>query len=91
MSLRQHWHGPLGDSPRKSMQAMLARVTELRSYQALGVDHFEGRTYPGWHHHIVLTALAHAFSQQERLRRAGGPTLTLPQVRAIAHEDLTKW
>lgn len=55
----------------------------------LGIDHFEGRTYPGWQHHIVLTAIAHAFLQRERLRSTTGPTLTLPQVRAIAHEVFT--
>jgi hypothetical protein len=24
----------------------------------LGLDHFEGRTYPGWTHHVVLAAVA---------------------------------
>jgi SRSO17 transposase len=55
----------------------------------LGIDHFEGRTYPGWHHHIVLTAVAHAFLQQERLRAGADAGLTLPQVRAIAQEIFT--
>jgi SRSO17 transposase len=36
----------------------------------LGLDHFEGRTYPGWHHHLVVSAVAYAFLQQERLRAA---------------------
>jgi len=27
----------------------------------LGLDHFEGRSYPGWHRHVTLTALAQAF------------------------------
>jgi SRSO17 transposase len=27
----------------------------------LGLDHFEGRTYLGWHRHLTLTALAQAF------------------------------
>ncbi len=35
MSLRSYVDGLLGDSPRKSMAAMLARVTEPASYQAL--------------------------------------------------------
>ena len=37
-SLTQYVQGLLGDSARKSMQAMLARVTEPRSYQAF--QHF---------------------------------------------------
>ena len=32
----------------------------------LGLDHFEGRTYPGWNRHVVLTAVAYTFLQQER-------------------------
>ena len=27
----------------------------------LGLDHFEGRSYTGWHRHVTLTALAQAF------------------------------
>jgi SRSO17 transposase len=38
VSLRSYVDGLLGDSPRKSMAAMLARVTEPASYQAL--QHF---------------------------------------------------
>ena len=36
----------------------------------LGLDHFEGRTYPGWAHHMVLTAAAFTFLQFERRRVA---------------------
>ena len=34
---------------------------------ALGLDHFEGRSYPGWHHHVTLVSLAHGFLTLERL------------------------
>jgi SRSO17 transposase len=54
----------------------------------LGLDHFEGRSLPGWERHVVLTALAHAFLQRERQRRQNRG-LTLPQVRAIVQEILT--
>jgi SRSO17 transposase len=36
---------------------------------ALGLDHFEGRTYPGWNHHVTLVSVAHAFLTLERRRR----------------------
>ena len=36
---------------------------------ALGLDHFEGRTYPGWNHHVTHVAVAHAFRTLERRRR----------------------
>jgi SRSO17 transposase len=32
----------------------------------LGLDHFEGRSYLGWHRHITLTALAQAFCTRLR-------------------------
>lgn len=55
----------------------------------LGLDHFEGRSYPGWHHHVVLTAVAYAFLQRERMRPDADPALTLPAVRAIVTETFT--
>jgi SRSO17 transposase len=36
---------------------------------ALGLDHFEGRSWPGWHHHVTLVSVAHGFLTTERLRR----------------------
>ena len=33
---------------------------------ALGLDHFEGRTYRGWNHHVTLVSIAHAFLTLER-------------------------
>jgi SRSO17 transposase len=36
---------------------------------ALGLDHFEGRGWAGWHHHVTLVADAHGFLTLERLRR----------------------
>jgi SRSO17 transposase len=33
----------------------------------LGLDHFEGRTYTGWHRHVTLVALAQAFCTTLRL------------------------
>jgi SRSO17 transposase len=34
---------------------------------ALGLDHFEGRSFRGWHHHVTLVSVAHAFVTLERL------------------------
>jgi len=47
----------------------------------LGVDHFEGRTYRGWMHHTVLTAVAFTFLQLERAQVKAAPRPTLPTVR----------
>jgi SRSO17 transposase len=54
----------------------------------LGLDHFEGRSLPGWQRHVALTAVAYTFLQVERQRRASRD-LTLPRVRAIIQEILT--
>lgn len=54
----------------------------------LGIDHFEGRTFQGWHHHVVLTAVAYNFLQAER-RRRGRTALTFPMIRAIVQEIFT--
>jgi SRSO17 transposase len=52
----------------------------------LGLDHFEGRTWPGWTHHVVLTALAFTFLQLERLRYPTESRPTLPHVRMWLRE-----
>jgi SRSO17 transposase len=36
---------------------------------ALGLDHFQGRGWVGWHHHVTLVSVAHGFLTLERLRR----------------------
>ncbi|MFI6360216.1 IS701 family transposase [Streptomyces sp. NPDC050743] len=33
----------------------------------LGLDHFEGRSWTGWHHHATLVTAAHAFLTEQRL------------------------
>ena len=47
-----------------------------QSYQQikgeLGLDHFEGRFWRGWHHQVTLAFLAWAFLQTLRTRRKKG-------------------
>jgi SRSO17 transposase len=52
----------------------------------LGIDHFEGRSYRGWAHHTVLTAIAFTFLQVERRRSDDEPRPTLPTVRLWVRE-----
>jgi SRSO17 transposase len=54
----------------------------------IGLDHFEGRTLPGWERHMVLTAIAYSFLQSERCRRRQAH-LTLPVVRAVMTDVLS--
>jgi SRSO17 transposase len=68
----------LSDLPPDTPLKQLARLGKLRwriehDYRelkdALGLDHFEGRTYRGWNHHVTLVSVAHAFLTLERRRR----------------------
>ena len=52
----------------------------------LGIDHFEGRRYRGWAHHIVLTAVAFTFLQLARRRAPDETCPTLPVVRSWVRE-----
>jgi SRSO17 transposase len=54
----------------------------------LGLDHFEGRRYIGWMHHVVLAAVAFTFLQIERARHPDAPRPTLPIVRGWVREVL---
>lgn len=54
----------------------LARLARLRwtielDYKQLkghlGLDHYEGRSWAGWHHHVAMVTMAHAFLTLERL------------------------
>ncbi|MDI3281962.1 transposase, partial [Polyangium sp. 15x6] len=34
----------------------------------LGLDHFEGRSFPGWNHHVSVVLCCYAFVVVERMR-----------------------
>jgi|HubBroStandDraft_1064217.scaffolds.fasta_scaffold10665_4 SRSO17 transposase len=73
-------------SLRQQSQLMRARWPIEQGYQQmkeeLGLDHFEGRTWTGWHHHVTMVALAHAFLMTARAEGAPRRSLpTLPKVR----------
>ena len=68
----------LSNLPADTPLRDLARLGKLRwriehDYRelkdALGLDHFEGRTYRGWNHHVTLVSIAHAFLTLQRRRR----------------------
>lgn len=47
--------------------------------EELGLDHFEGRSWLGWHHHVTMTMIAFGFlaSEMARLKKTTG--LTIPK------------
>jgi SRSO17 transposase len=68
----------LANLPETTPLVELVRLARLRwrveqDYRelkgGLGLDHFEGRGWVGWHHHVTLVSVAHGFLTLERLRR----------------------
>jgi len=66
----------LSNLPETESRERLARLARLRwtielDYRQLkgelGLDHYEGRSYAGFHHHCALVSCAHAFLTLERL------------------------
>jgi SRSO17 transposase len=66
----------ISDLPASTSRAELVRLAKLRwriehDYRelkdGLGLDHYEGRTWNGWHHHVTLVSAAHAFCTLQRL------------------------
>jgi SRSO17 transposase len=73
-------------SLRQQAQLLRARWPIEQGYQQmkeeLGLDHFEGRKWTGWHHHVTMVALAHAFLMTIRAKGTERrPLPTLPRVR----------
>jgi SRSO17 transposase len=80
----------LSNLPADSPLTRLVQLAKLRwriehDYrelkQCLGLDHYEGRSYRGLHHHLTCVTVAHAFLTCCRLARAG-PQATRPQTAA---------
>jgi SRSO17 transposase len=50
----------------------------------VGLDHYEMRSWLGWHHHMLLVSLAHHFLVRLRIRfQEQSPALTIYQVRLL--------
>jgi len=50
----------------------------------VGLDHYEMRSWIGWHHHMLLVALAHHFLVRLRIQfQDRAPALTIYQVRLL--------
>jgi SRSO17 transposase len=68
-----YWLSNLTEAESRERLARLARLRwtiELDYRQLkgeLGLDHYEGRSYLGFHHHCALVTCAHAFLTLERL------------------------
>ena len=70
---------------KELVQIAMQRWRIERTYEdlkgELGLDHYEGRRFPGWHHHVTVALTCYAFVVAERSRRfppsAAGPLADL--------------
>lgn len=57
----------------------------------VGLDHYQTRSWLGWHHHMVLSFLAHHFLVRLRVKlKERAPALTIYQVRQLLLSVLPK-
>jgi SRSO17 transposase len=59
-------------SKREIIRLLKERWRTERMYEdlkgELGLDHFEGRSFTGWHHHVSVVLCCFAFVVAERVR-----------------------
>jgi SRSO17 transposase len=64
--------------PRRMSKKQIIRIIKERwrtekAYEELkeelGLDHFEGRSFTGWHHHVTVVLCCYAFIVAERMQR----------------------
>jgi len=63
---------PARMTKKQLVRVVMQRWRTERAYQdlkgELGLDHFEGRSFPGWHHHVSVVLCCYAFVVAERAR-----------------------
>ncbi|HMJ11853.1 MAG TPA: hypothetical protein VK524_10595 [Polyangiaceae bacterium] len=63
---------PPAISRKQLVRIVMQRWRTERAYEdlkgELGLDHFEGRRFSGWHHHVSVVLCCYAFIVAERAR-----------------------
>lgn len=90
----------LSNAPAEVPVEELVRVTGMRwpietcfeeCKEELGMDHYEVRSWTGWHHHMTLTMLAHHFLVHVRQELRGkSPGLTVSQAKLLLQTALPR-
>jgi SRSO17 transposase len=82
---------PLADLVRVSGMRWPIETIFEESKGEVGFDHYETRSWLGWHHHMVLSFLAHHFLVRLRVQlKELAPALTVYQVRLLLVSVLPK-
>ncbi len=75
---------PVGTLVRMSSVRWAVECCFAEGKGEVGLDHFETRSWRGWHHHMVLAMLAHHFLVRLRVQLGGvASALTVEQVRLL--------
>jgi len=89
----------LSNAPKHLSKRELVRVSGMRwpvetaiqeSKGELGMDHYETRSWRGWHHHMTMTLLAHHFLVRVRLRLKKKPSVDGPPSPRVAQRSLAQ-
>ena len=87
---RRHPTAPNWSASRRSAGG--SSTTTANSKTGLGLDHFEGRSFTGWHRHVTLAVLAQAFCTHAAPRpKSPCAGLTLYAVLRELQTLLTVW
>ena len=91
----------LGNAPEGTSLETLLKVAYSRwrvercfedDKSSIGLDHFEGRRYPGLLRHLILSAVSLLFLARVREKLLGSyPELTVSQVRQAASAIIQSW
>ncbi len=83
----------LSNAPAQTPLSEFVRISGMRwpietifeeAKGEVGLDHYEMRSWLGWHHHMLLVSLAHHFLVHLRIRfQQQAPALTIYQVRLL--------
>ncbi|MGH7495459.1 MAG: IS701 family transposase [bacterium] len=95
-----HWKFYRCNAPKQTSHDKLAELTAWRwpietvieeCKGELGMDHYEVRSWRGWHHHMTMTMLSHHFLVRTRIGLGkDAPALTVSQVRQLLDIVLPK-
>src|SRR5260221_6419373 len=55
---------------RSSLSSWICEQAHQQPKEELGLDHFEERSWQGFHRHALMTMIAYAFLQHRRLAKA---------------------
>jgi SRSO17 transposase len=81
---------PLSEFVRISGMRWPIETIFEESKNAVGFDHYEMRSWLGWHHHMLLVSLAHHFLVRLRVRyQDRAPVLTVYQVQLLLSSVLS--